>query len=390
MPRKACLHFPYVQVNFTLLDINDNSPFFPASNILHIKVREDTQPPNPIYIAHAEDKDAGSNGFIKYRINNDPDGRFDIDEVSGEIYLKTILDYEECRAYQLLIIAEDQGVSGHRSTNMTLVVSVTDVNDNKPNFSQPLYDFYIREDAPIGFTFGRVNATDRDSDQNGRVSYSFQTTPYMSLFGIFTVDGVITTRDALDREMQDLYSLTVMAIDHGTPSPLSASAVVRIHITDVNDNDPIFSSPEYKFTIQENLPLGSYVGQVYATDRDNGDNARLQFQFIKTNQSKFVINTYNGEVTTLVALDREEQEDYFLEVYVADSGATLQRSSTATIRVKVLDDNDNRPTFTIPDLNRSVSENRPKGTQVMKVVAQDPDAGENGTVSFYLDPSKSC
>ena len=370
-----------------MLDVNDNSPYFPASSVLRIEVREDLLQQDPIYIAQAMDIDAGNNGSVLYRLGNDPEGLFEIDENSGEVFLRSVLDYERHHSYELTVVAEDQGTDGHRSSSMTLTVNVKDVNDNRPRFSQSLYDFYVSEDAPIGFEFGNVSASDADSDHNGRVSYSLETSPYLSVFGIFTVQGVLNTRDTLDRESQDLYTLTVVATDHGTPYPLSATASIRIHITDTNDNNPEFSRSEYKFSIPENLPRGSLIGQVSASDRDTGQNQRLQYHF-SIPHAEFTINTYNGDITTLMPLDREVQEEYSLRVYVTDSGEP-ERSDSAVVKIQVLDENDNWPVFKAGGEQQvSVEENRPKGLQVTMVVARDRDAGENGTVSFSFDPGK--
>ncbi|KAL8616761.1 hypothetical protein ACOMHN_017798 [Nucella lapillus] len=374
------------QVNLTLLDVNDNSPFFPPSSVLHIEVREDTILQYPVYIAQAVDRDAGLNGSVRYRLhNNHPDGLFDIDELSGEVYVRAEMDYERHHRYEVVIVAEDQGTSGgHLSSSMTLTVSVKDVNDNHPVFSERVYDFYVSEDRPIGFEFGNVSATDADSDHNGRISYSLEASPYLSVFGIFTVQGVLSLRDNVDRESQDLYTLTVVATDHGTPQPLSSMANIRIHINDTNDNDPEFSRSEYKFSILENQPRGSHIGQITATDRDAGDNRKLQYHF-SVPQSNFTINTYSGEVTTLIALDREEQNEYTLRVYVTDSGVP-SRSDTAVLKIGVMDENDNKPEFEVGSRHRvEVWENRPKGLKVFRVLALDSDAGENGTVSFELD-----
>nr|KAG5696279.1 hypothetical protein BaRGS_019981 [Batillaria attramentaria] len=281
---------------------------------------------DPVYIAHAVDIDAGNNGTIRYRIGNDPDHLFRVDSVSGQVYVQTT-----------------------------------------PG---------LRASPPVPA-----------ADRRRRT----KTPEYLSVFGIFTVEGVLNTRDNLDRESQDLYLLKVVATDHGAPTPRSSTASLKIHIRDVNDNDPEFSRAEYKFNILENQPVGTRIGQVTASDRDAGDNQRLQYEFAIP-QNKFVINTFSGEVTTLGPLDREDQEakeDYTLQVYVTDSG-TPERSDRATIKIKVLDENDNAPRFTIPNnYTVEVSENRPKGVQVMKVVAQDPDEGDNGTVSYYLDRTGS-
>ncbi|XP_076446681.1 protein dachsous-like [Babylonia areolata] len=382
------------QVNLTLLDVNDNSPYFPPSSVLHIEVREDAVLQYPVYIAHAVDRDAGPNGSVLYRLHNHrpSDGLFDIDQVTGEVYVRAEMDYERHHHYEVVIVAEDQGTSGRQSSSMTLTVSVKDVNDNYPVFVQSVYDFYVSEDRPIGFEFGNVTATDADSEHNGRVSYSLEASPYLSVFGIFTVQGVLTLRDNVDRESQDLYTLTVMATDHGTPQPLSTTATVRIHITDTNDNDPEFSRSEYKFSILENQPPGSLIGQITASDRDTGDNQRLRFHFGGSGQvqANFSVDADSGEISTLVSLDREEQDEYRLRVYVTDSGQP-SRSDTAVLRVSVMDVNDNRPRFLVDGEERrvEVGENRPKGLHVFRVTAVDRDAGENGTVSFELDPVHS-
>ena len=276
--------------------------------MLQVEVREGEVPQHPVYIAHAHDSDAGNNGTIRYRLGNDPENLFDIDEVSGEVYLHHSLDYEQSHSHRVVIIAEDQGSAVRRSSNMTLTVNVKDINDNGPVFTEAVYDFYVSEGAPIGFEFGNVTATDADSDQNGGISYSLEPSPHQAVFGIFTVQGVLTTRDRLDRETQDLYTLAVIATDHGVPAALSATATVRIHVTDTNDNDPEFSRASYKFSIAENRPRNSLVGQVSATDRDDGDNRRLRYQ-LSMPHDNFTIDADSGMLTTLVSLDREWQAD---------------------------------------------------------------------------------
>jgi hypothetical protein len=181
---------------------------------------------------------------------------------TGEIFLRSSLDYEHLHSYDLVVVAEDQGTGTRRSASMTLTIAVKDINDNAPIFSQRVYNFNVSESAPLGLELGTVRAADADSDSNGRVSYALESSPYLSLFNIFAVQGTLSTRETLDRESQDLYVLTVVATDHGT-TPLSATATVQIHITDTNDNAPEFSRQEYKCTVRENQPKGTSVGQVH-------------------------------------------------------------------------------------------------------------------------------
>ena len=192
---------------------------------------------------------------------------FSIGADSGEISLTGTLDFEKTREYRLLVVATDQG-SSPLSANMTLTVRVKDVNDNSPEFTRTVYEMRVPENVVLGFKVGTVLATDADSDNNKRVSYSLRgadnDAAAGNTFGIGSVDGVIWTRDALDRELRDSYQLVVEAADHGSPKPRTATARVRILVEDVNDNWPEFSRSEYRFSVQENLEHDTFVGKVTA------------------------------------------------------------------------------------------------------------------------------
>ena len=200
---------------------------------------------------------------------------FSIGGDSGEISLIGSLDFEQTKQYRLLVVATDQGAQTSLSANMTLTVKVKDVNDNSPEFTRPLYEMRVPENVGLGFKVGTVLATDADSDNNKRVSYSLKAADDSavgtsvrydgSTFGIGSVDGVIWTRDTLNRELRDSYELLVEAADHGSPEPRTATARVRILVEDVNDNWPKFSRSEYRFSIRENLEHDTFVGRVMAT-----------------------------------------------------------------------------------------------------------------------------
>ncbi|XP_046326847.2 protein dachsous-like [Haliotis rufescens] len=377
-------NFSTAQVNITILDINDNSPGFAVSNnYLEINEREDRDMTSNIYVVQATDGDNERNGTIQYSLLNNPGNLFRIDPMSGEIRLQGKLDYEHQQRYEMQIVAADQGVPTPRSSTMTLVINVKDVNDNPPTFARSVYNFSVRENIQLTASFAQINATDRDSNENGRVFYIFEDSMYSSVFGINPPNGNLYVKEPLDREEIDLYVLTVIASDHGKPSRLTSTAQVRIHVTDENDNNPVFSSGFYHFTIQENLPIASTVGRVMALDSDINQNAELQFRFLNT-PPKFVINPHNGEITTMERLDRELESDEVLTVIVSDMG-TPPRSASATVKIDVLDINDNPPEFDRREPKEAtVDENRPKGTKVMQVIATDQDAGENGTVAYSL------
>ena len=337
-----------------------------------------------IYSAHATDKDsrANGNGEVRYQLKVNPGNLFAIEATSGEVHLAAgaKLDYEIEKVHQLVILAHDQGQSGQLSSSMTLVINVQDVNDQSPIFTQNLFEGEVQEALSIGSDIMSVSAEDGDSGENGKISYRIAEADIKTIFGIFPSDGHIYLKGNLDREQQSEYSFTVIAKDHGQPSR-SATASVKITVKDDNDNTPIFVESEYRFTVEENLPAGTVVGYVSATDLDIGNNALLQYDFLFS-QDDFAINN-NGTILTSRSLDRELRSDYSVEVVVQDSGAPI-RQSTVMVYISVADVNDHAPVIQNSRFSEHVDENRSKGLRVVKIVAQDPDADENGTITYSL------
>ena len=118
-------------------------------------------------------------------------------------------------------------------------------------------------------------------------------------FDIDPVTGVITSADVFDREAKigviD-YGLTVKAEDHGSPT-LAGFCTFRVKIGDKNDNPPVFNVHEYSTVIEESSPIGRKVKQVYATDRDAGDNSKIEYVIKRDPSGFFTINPHNGWVT---------------------------------------------------------------------------------------------
>ncbi|KAH9495210.1 hypothetical protein Btru_015666 [Bulinus truncatus] len=375
--------FAVAQVNVTILDINDNAPYFSSTTMLELEVREDEAVGSNLYVAQAFDKDLGNNGAVRYRLQDTMSNTFLIDSITGRITLAKSIDYELAQKYLLVIIAADLGTPQSLSANMTLTVKVKDVNDNAPEFDRAAYFFSVSEDVPLGTNVDQVNATDRDSGNNKKITFSFIESRYSYMFGISPLTGQIWTREPLDREIHDHYEFTIKAVDHGSPQ-LSTTVLVRINVTDVNDNEPVFTREEYRFSITENLLPNSFVGQVIATDRDIGSNGLLQF-FFSGQQTNFTINPTNGEIRTQVTLDRELVPEHIITVYVSDNGA-LPKTSQTRVKIRVADVNDNSPKFQRQGpFILNVSENRPKGIEVTTFVAVDPDEGDNGLVTYFFD-----
>lgn len=375
-------------MNITISDVNDHAPQFISTSI-EITVFEDQDLTTTIYMAHATDDDSGPNGTVHYGLSVNPQNTFAINTISGEIRLRTALDYENKTEYVIIVNAFDQGIPS-LSSNLTLKVKVSNVNDNPPIFTKLEYLQDVKETTAMDTGILEVTAMDADNDQ---VTYTLlnEDSGMFGIHGGSGQSGYIYLRSELDRETRDTYTFTVQARDNGKQNIRSATAKVKITVTDANDNNPIFSQSAYVFKIQENNGGSTVVGKVTATDRDIGNNSKLEYSIIDQ-VSDFSINPFLGEISTTKTLDREslKDKDYQLKfsVQVVDHG-NPPRSHISHVTVKVEDVNDNPPKILnqLP-LEEFVDENRMKGTVVIKILADDPDNAENGTVMFMFDPGR--
>ncbi|XP_035681485.1 protein dachsous-like [Branchiostoma floridae] len=371
------------QVNITILDINDNRPEFTVATE-SVAITENVSPGTIIFVASAQDQDAGSNGLVRYSLLNNQDNLFSVNSISGEVKILRSVDADDDNPlrYELKIMAHDQGTP-QRFSNLTLLVIIQDENDNGPMFSPTFYDVQVPESASVNYRFLQVTALDRDSGLNEFITYYLSNSADSPNFGMFP-DGWLYVKHRLDRELRDSYFLQVVARDNGSP-PRNATANVRVTVTDDNDNDPRFTQESYHFSLVENLPTGTTVGTVFAVDADIGNNGDLDFSIIPNNSS-FIITTghQRGVIKTKRPLDRETTARYDLVLKVRDRG-TPPRTATATLHIVVEDMNDNAPYFSHSgQYLGEVEEHQPNGTEVIRVLADDPDNGENGTITYRL------
>lgn len=204
----------------------------------------------------------------------------------GAIKVSSNLDRETTPSYNVVIEARDGGVPS-LSSRCQVNIAVLDINDNSPVFNGP-YVFHIAENKDPNTFVGQVTATDRDSGNNGKVTYTGST----SEFHVDLTTGRITSLKILDYEKQTTYSLTITAKDHGS-QPRQAVTVVKVMVDDVNDNPPKFPQDMYNCSVAENLEKGAGVCYVTAVDLDSGENARLHYS-LTGGDNKFTINTVSN------------------------------------------------------------------------------------------------
>uniref|UniRef100_A0A667WKA1 Protocadherin gamma-A11-like n=1 Tax=Myripristis murdjan TaxID=586833 RepID=A0A667WKA1_9TELE len=391
-------------VQFSVADVNDNPPVF-EEQTYSAYVTENNKPGSTLCSLTARDPDWRQNGTVIYsllpgEVNGAPVSSFlSVNGDTGVIHAVRSFDYEQFRSFKVQVMARDNG-SPPLSSNVTVSVFITDVNDNSPQILYPAPEgsSFMTELVPKaahgGSLVSKVIAVDADSGQNAWLSYHIvkSTDP-----GLFSIDhkryceidiktGSLVVGERIDREELCGEKVSCMLkFELVLESPLELHRVSLL-IQDVNDNSPVFPKDTIKLEIRESADKGARYRVNEAHDADIGQNA-VQIYSLQKNDN-FVLSvrgdTDGSKTVEMVLdneLDREKQHDLNL-VLVAVDGGSPQRSGTAVIQVTVLDANDNAPVFSKAVYRVSLSENSPLDTVVLTVTATDVDEGVNGEVTY--------
>ena len=367
----------------TVEDINDNSPYFDPSTYSKVMLVENTAIGTSFLTVTAKDADIGVNQKIAYSLNGG-EGRFQVNQTSGELTTLSSLNRETTIDYTLTVTARDSGLV-QKSATVDIAVTVTDVNDNAPAFTKSVYSGAVVEGSPNGTVVSKVSATDSDDGDNGVVVYSIIGGNGGGEFRVSSNGRILTTSVDLDRETKPSYTLTVEASDKGTP-PKSITVPLQVTVTDANDNKPVFSASKYASTVSELSLIGTTVLSVTATDVDLGNNAAIVYSFAdprSVNVTSFSIDASSGSIKTTKTLNAEVIKEYTFDVRVTDKGL-VPRSSDATVVVTVRDVNDNDPVFNQTIYRANVFENNAAGTSVTTVLATESDTGDNAKISYSI------
>ncbi|CAH0559984.1 unnamed protein product [Brassicogethes aeneus] len=351
-------------------------------------VKEDTVIGN----VKATVNDNGDRRNVRYSIySGDPDGFFKIDSNSGVIRTSSKLDHET-KASVLLNIQATSGippVHGHTQVN----IEIEDINDNAPEFESGTVRISVPENVDINVPLYAAHAKDKDSGSNGIVRYRIANNNE-KLFEIDPKLGHLSLLRNLDYETKQRHSLVITATDMGHPA-LSSNLTVIVEVQDVNDNPPVFERSEYSLQVSESLAVNSQILQLTAIDSDTGNNARITYRLMPSNNSDdsdvkdiFGIFPNSGWLYLKETLDREKKDKYILTVAATDNG-TPSETAVTKVYVDILDANDNDPTFVSESYEFKVEENLRRGTVVGKIKATDADAGVNAVIRYSLIPSNS-
>uniref|UniRef100_A0A3Q3E4J6 Cadherin domain-containing protein n=1 Tax=Hippocampus comes TaxID=109280 RepID=A0A3Q3E4J6_HIPCM len=339
------------RVTVEVVDINDNSPSFPQSEI-NIKIAENAVVGTRFSLENADDSDVAINDIQSYALRPSNDFKLEIQSQPGgpkfiEMILQKPLDREREESLTLMLIASDGG-EPHRSGTVRIHISVLDANDNAPVCTQPVYKVDVPENSPAGTVIIRVSANDADA------------------------------------EREESLTLMLIASDGGEPH---RSGTVRIHISvlDANDNAPVCTQSVYKVDVPENSPAGTLITTVSANDADAGLNGDVTYStphVTKEEEQLFHVNVKTGEIKLTGLLDFEKSKNFQLKVQASDQGGY---SDTCKVIVNILDENDNVPTIKLMSFSQSIPEDSPPGTTVAVFNVYDEDSEGNGVVKCSIN-----
>ncbi|XP_072233193.1 cadherin EGF LAG seven-pass G-type receptor 1 isoform X2 [Leuresthes tenuis] len=358
-----------------VVDVNDNAPMF-VSTPFQATVLENVALGYSVIHIQAIDGDSGENARLEYRLTDTSPGfPFTINNSTGWITVSVELDRETTDFYSFGVEARDHGIPA-MSSSASVSITVLDVNDNVPTFTEKTYSLKINEDAVVGTSVLTVTAVDRDV--NSVVTYQISSGNTRNRFAITSQSGggLITLALPLDYKQERQYVLTVTASD-GTRYD---SAQVFINVTDANTHRPVFQSSNYQTTLSEEKPVGHTVMVISATDEDTGENARITY-VMEDNVPQFKIDPDTGAITTQMEIDYEDLASYTLAIVARDNGIP-QKSDTTYVEIIIMDANDNTPHFLRDMYQGSVLEDAPLYTSVLQISASDRDSGSNGRVSY--------
>ena len=390
-------YFQVISVRIEILDLNDHAPTFPL-NTSYINIMESILPGGSFQLPSASDPDSPANSVQRYELTpanliaNRFEVRWKLPENTVQLIVTGSVDRPPVDFYLLTLTAVDGG-SPPLNGSMLLNITIEDVNDNPPVFSQASYQGYVYENATAGTRILAVKATDADRGLNAQVFYGFSadtnSQPWSSLFQIDALGNITLSRAGLDREKVYKYSLVVIAYDGGSPSRTS-SVSVTITVTDVNDNAPHMTvntlTSDGVAQITENMDVGTFVALLSVTDSDQGSNGNTACFLTSWNNAFELVDLQTSgmfKIVTKVQLDADTRDQYNLTVECDDMGVP-RLTSSCIVPVTVIDLNDNAPQFTQTLYNASVLENSSPGTSLIQVTATDRDSGDNGLVSYTI------
>lgn len=385
-------------------DVNDNAPNF-LQTFYEKFVPENLPSETSILKVEAIDLDGSyPNNHVVYRIQEGASDKFAIAAETGIISiargasLDPDLTQPRTTRYSLKVLALD-GASTQLQAEVTVNITVVDINNKSPVFLDP-GTAIIQENTPVGTIVTRLRATDLDptavlrfkvdpssceaKTENG-ILPKISLQDCLAYFNLGETDGVVTTAKQLDREIVDSIRLGLIVEDVASETgPQIATAKLTIAIEDVNDNNPKFRKPFYKFTVPENSKSGTLIGTIIADDLDVNKTVSYVIEASAFIKKMIHLDDLNGDMFVLSKIDHEVHKWLNFSVKAIDSGFPA-RSSRVEVYLQVLDENDNNPYFLPEPSLLMIPEDIMVGQEITILEAKDADSGEYGKITYLLD-----
>ncbi|XP_058398606.1 protocadherin gamma-A6 isoform X6 [Diceros bicornis minor] len=312
---------------------------------------------------------------------------FALNPRSGSLVTVGRIDREELCAQSARCLLSFNILVEDKLNLYPIEVEIMDINDNTPRFLREELEVKISENAPPSSRFPLMEVYDPDVGMNSLQGFKLSENSHFSVNVLSEAVGPrypeLVLERVLDREEEAIHRLVLTAMDGGDPV---RSGVARILVTvlDANDNAPVFTQPIYRVSVPENLPVGSPVLSVNATDQDEGVHAEVTYSFVRITAKIakiFCLNVLTGEISTSANLDYEDSSFYELDVEARDRPGLQDR---AKVLITILDVNDNVPEVVVTSGSRSIAESTPPGTVVALFQVYDRDSGLNGLVTCSI------
>ncbi|KAL4239383.1 hypothetical protein ACF0H5_000200 [Mactra antiquata] len=385
-----------VMMFIDIKDVNDEYPKFDHPDYA-ISVKENATLNTTFISCRAHDQDLNNN--LNYSILNvsatNEDGKsvnktliedyFGINSTTGDVFVANELDRETAKTVVITLLVEDVAAFCPKPQNdtATLTITLKDINDHAPEFSETIYNTRVIENAVNGTLLIQTLAS--DVDENRTVTYRLDDST--GKFTINKVTGWISKLGELDRETEPNISLVVIATDNGVPKK-SSNVTVNVTIDDFNDNPPTFITSNKSIDVWENVTTGYSVIHIRATDKDIGPNANITFTLQDNDPATnyFDIDPITGNITVNESLDRETINEFNLLIIAKDNpeDEKVQKTAQESITVNILDVNDNAPKFSKEIYTADVVENAENLSVVTQVSAKDNDTGKNAQLTYKM------
>ncbi|KAM4586827.1 protocadherin gamma-A11-like isoform 11-T11 [Fundulus diaphanus] len=379
----------FYSVAIQITDINDNAPTFEKDKI-HFKISESAVIGAKFVLERAFDVDVGINDLKRYtlkptdnfalKLHNNPDGNKNV-----EMVLQKPLDREKQEQMNLVLTAVDGG-EPQMSGTMLIVITVLDINDNAPVFTQQIYKATVTENSPKGTVVAVVSASDADEGTNSKIRYSITNTfdDVRNIFEVNEENGEVTLIGNTDFEKSRIYQIHLLASDEGG---LTDSCKLIVDVQDTNDNIPEIHIMSKSTIISEDARINTVVTMISIEDKDSSQNGNVKC-FTEENMP-FSLKSSKNNFYSLVTdseLDRELASEYNITVTCSDEGVP-SLSSSVTLTLQISDVNDNAPVFERSSYEAYIVENNTPGLSIFTVKATDADWNQNARVSYILEDS---